>query len=243
MSKLAGVFRAGIFAHNDQIRLRFRAHSMIPSDPVLTVLLYAAAYMAGSVLFALPVSRLWKLPDPRTQGSGNPGATNVYRTGGWPPALMTLTLDAAKGWLPVWLAHAAGLSVMVQAVVALCAVTGHMIPVFYRFQGGKGVATALGAGLALAPVTTLVMAAIWTLVIWRWRISALASLLAIISGPLISAVIEPETLPLFGLLAILIVVRHRNNLIRLAQGREADLYNSVERSVNQPCRPRLTDRR
>ena len=123
----------------------------------------------------------------------------------------------------MWLAHAAGLSVMVQAVVALFAVTGHMIPIFYRFKGGKGVATALGAGLALAPVTTLMMAAIWMLVIWRWRISALASLIAIISGPLISAFLEPETLPLFGLLALLIVVRHRNNLIRLAQGREAGL--------------------
>ena len=150
MNRLARAFRAGIFAHINQIRLRFRAHSMLPSDPVLTVLLCAAAYVAGSVLFALPVCQLWKLPDPRAQGSGNPGATNVYRTGGWPPALLTLALDAAKGWLPVWLAHAAGLSVMVQAVVALFAVTGHMIPIFYRFKGGKGVATALGAGLALA---------------------------------------------------------------------------------------------
>ena len=196
---------------------------MIPSDPVLTVLLCAAAYLAGSVLFALPVCRLWHLPDPRAQGSGNPGATNVYRTGGWPPALLTLLLDAAKGWLPVWLAHQAELSLMVQAVIALCAVTGHMIPVFSRFKGGKGVATALGAGLALVPLTTLIMAAIWLLVIWRWRISALASLVAIVSGPLTSALLEPDTLPLFGLLAILIVVRHRNNLIRLAQGREAGL--------------------
>ncbi|MEE2764153.1 MAG: glycerol-3-phosphate 1-O-acyltransferase PlsY [Pseudomonadota bacterium] len=195
----------------------------LPSDPVLTVLLCAAAYLAGSVLFALPVCRLWGLPDPRAQGSGNPGATNVYRTGGWLPAVATLVLDAAKGWLPVWLAHVSGLSVMAQAMVALCAVTGHMVPVFYRFKGGKGVATALGAGLALAPVTTLVMAAIWALVMWRWRISALASLVAIVSGPIISALIEPSTLPLFGLLAILIVVRHRNNLIRLAQGREAGL--------------------
>ncbi len=195
----------------------------LPSDPVITVLLCFAAYLAGSVLFALPVCRLWKLPDPRAQGSGNPGATNVYRTGGWAPALMTLALDAAKGWLPVWLAHNLGLSVMAQAMVALCAVTGHMIPVFYRFKGGKGVATALGAGLALAPITTSLMAAIWLLVIWRCRISALASLIAIVSGPIISALIEPDTLALFGLLALLIVVRHRNNLIRLAQGREAGL--------------------
>ncbi|MFP3976286.1 glycerol-3-phosphate 1-O-acyltransferase PlsY [Marinobacter sp. KMM 10035] len=189
----------------------------------MIVLLCMAAYLGGSVLFALPVCKIWGLPDPRAQGSGNPGATNVYRTGGWRPALITLALDAAKGWLPVWLAHNAGLSALVQAMVALFAVTGHMIPVFYRFKGGKGVATALGAGLALAPVTTASMAALWLLVIWRWRISALASVIAIVSGPLISALIEPETLPMFGLLAILVVVRHRNNLIRLAQGRETSL--------------------
>lgn len=196
---------------------------MFLSDPVMIVLLCMAAYLGGSVLFALPVCKIWGLPDPRAQGSGNPGATNVYRTGGWRPALITLALDAAKGWLPVWLAYNAGLSALVQAMVALFAVTGHMIPVFYRFKGGKGVATALGAGLALAPVTTASMAALWLLVIWRWRISALASVIAIVSGPLISALIEPETLPMFGLLAILVVVRHRNNLIRLAQGRETSL--------------------
>ncbi|MBK1874103.1 glycerol-3-phosphate 1-O-acyltransferase PlsY [Marinobacter sp. 1-3A] len=196
---------------------------MFLSDPVITVLLCMCAYLGGSVLFALPVCKIWGLPDPRAQGSGNPGATNVYRTGGWRPALITLTLDAAKGWLPVWLAYNAGLSALTQAMVALFAVTGHMIPVFYRFKGGKGVATALGAGLALAPVTTASMATLWLLVIWRWRISALASVIAIASGPLISAFIEPETLPMFGLLAILVVVRHRNNLIRLAQGRETSL--------------------
>jgi len=190
------------------------------SDPVLIVLLCTLAYLAGSVLFALPVCRVWGLPDPRAQGSGNPGATNVYRTGGWAPAAITLVLDAAKGGFVVWLAGIAGLSILAQAMVALCAVTGHMIPVFYRFKGGKGVATALGAGLALAPLTTLMMSAVWALVMWRWRISALASIIAILSGPLLSATLEPETLSLFGLLALLIVVRHRDNLIRMAQGRE-----------------------
>ncbi|GHD52889.1 acyl-phosphate glycerol-3-phosphate acyltransferase [Marinobacter persicus] len=195
----------------------------VNSNPLLTVLLCASAYLAGSVLFAVVVCRYWRLPDPRALGSGNPGATNVYRVGGWQPAALTLALDAFKGWLPVWLAQLADLSILVQAIVALCAVTGHMIPAFFRFKGGKGVATALGAGLALAPLTTLIMAAIWLVIMWRWRISALASLVAIISGPVISALLEPETLPLFGLLALLIVVRHRNNLIRLAQGRETGL--------------------
>ncbi|MGC8120093.1 glycerol-3-phosphate 1-O-acyltransferase PlsY [Marinobacter sp. VGCF2001] len=193
------------------------------SQPLLIVILCFGAYLAGSVLFALPVCRLWQLPDPRALGSGNPGATNVYRAGGWQPALATLVLDAFKGWLPVWLAHTLGMSILMQAIIALCAVTGHMIPAFYRFKGGKGVATALGAGLALAPATTAIMAGIWLAVVWRSRISALASLVAITSGPVISALMEPETLPLFGLLALLIVVRHRNNLIRLAQGRETGL--------------------
>ncbi|WP_166269756.1 glycerol-3-phosphate 1-O-acyltransferase PlsY [Marinobacter caseinilyticus] len=192
-------------------------------EPLFLVLLCVLAYLAGSVLFAIPVCRGFHLPDPRAQGSSNPGATNVYRVGGWLPAVITLALDAAKGWLPVWLAIQFDLSVVTQAVVALCAVTGHMVPVFYRFQGGKGVATALGAGLALAPATTLVLAAIWALAMWRWHLSSLASVLAAVTGPVVSAIIEPSTLPLFGLLAILIVVRHRNNLIRLAQHRETKL--------------------
>ena len=162
----------------------------VNSNPLLTVLLCASAYLAGSVLFAVVVCRYWRLPDPRALGSGNPGATNVYRVGGWQPAALTLALDAFKGWLPVWLAQLADLSILVQAIVALCAVTGHMIPAFFRFKGGKGVATALGAGLALAPLTTLIMAAIWLVIMWRWRISALASLAAIISGPVISALLE-----------------------------------------------------
>src|SRR5690554_7809818 len=97
-----------------------------------------------------------------------------------------------------------------------------MIPLFYRFKGGKGVATALGAGLALAPLTTLIMAGIWLVTMWRWRISALASLVAIVSGPVVSALLEPDTLPLFGLLTLLIVVRHR----------------SEERRVGKECRSR-----
>jgi glycerol-3-phosphate acyltransferase PlsY len=190
------------------------------SAPFLTVLLCAAAYLGGSVLFAIPVSRAFKLPDPRALGSTNPGATNVFRSGGWMPAALTLLLDAGKGWLPVWTAQQWGLSTTLQAAVALCAVTGHVIPVFYHFRGGKGVAAALGAGLALAHTTTLLMAAIWLLAMWRWRISAMASLVAVLSGPLLSAMLQPHTLPMFSLLALLVLVRHRNNLIRMAQGRE-----------------------
>lgn len=189
-------------------------------DSALTVFAGIAAYLLGSVLFAPMVCRLWHLPDPRSLGSGNPGATNVYRAGGWVPAAVTLALDALKGAIPVWLGHALGLGPVALAIVALCAVTGHMLPLFARFQGGKGVATAFGAGLALAPVTTLVLASIWSLVMWRWHISSLASVTAAVAGPIISALVEPTALPLFGLLTLLILVRHRDNLIRLAQRRE-----------------------
>lgn len=175
MNRLARAFRAGIFAHINQIRLRFRAHSMLPSDPVLTVLPLRRR-LCGRFGAVCPAG----LPAMEATRSPGPGVWQPRRYERLPHRRLAASpadsaLDAAKGWLPVWLAHAAGLSVMVQAVVALFAVTGHMIPIFYRFKGGKGVATALGAGLALAPVTTLMMAAIWMLVIWRWRISALAS--------------------------------------------------------------------
>jgi glycerol-3-phosphate acyltransferase PlsY len=191
------------------------------SQPLLLIALCGLAYAVGSILFAIPVCRFSGLTDPRGLGSRNPGATNVYRSGGPIPAGLTLLLDALKGAIPVWLAGYFGFSVFAQAMVALCAVTGHMVPVWYRFQGGKGVATALGSGLVLAPLTTTLLAMIWLVIIWRWRISALASVIAIGSGPVISALFEPETLPLFGLLAIVIVIRHRNNLIRLTQGRES----------------------
>src|SRR5690554_6560262 len=188
--------KAGIFSQNTRCRLRGFNTTMDLTVSLLTiVLLCFGAYLLGSILFAVPVCRVCDLPDPRAQGSGNPGATNVYRAGGWQPALATLALDALKVWLPVWLAHLAGMSILVQAMVALCAVTGHMIPVFFRFKGGKGVATALGAGLALAPLTTVIMAGIWLVIMWRWRISALTSLVAIGCGPVISAILEPETLP------------------------------------------------
>ncbi|TBW49687.1 glycerol-3-phosphate 1-O-acyltransferase [Marinobacter halodurans] len=189
-------------------------------ETALTVITGLFAYLMGSILFAPVICRLWRLPDPRALGSGNPGATNVYRAGGWLPALLTLVLDAIKGAIPVWLGLWLQLSPVALAIVALCAVTGHMLPLFARFQGGKGVATALGAGLALAPMTTVILAGLWGLILWRWHISSLASVAAAAAGPIVSALLEPDALPLFGLLTLLILVRHRDNLIRLAQRRE-----------------------
>ena len=188
-----------------------------------TLLLCLGAYMLGSVLMAPLVCRLFRLPDPRRQGSGNPGATNVYRLGGRWPALLTLVLDAAKGAVPVILAGIMGLPLVWGAIVAMCAIAGHMLPVFSRFRGGKGVATALGACLVLAPLSTLVLATLWLLIFWCWRISSLASVITALAAPLVSAWLEPHTLTIFLLIATLILIRHRTNLLRLWRGSERRL--------------------
>ncbi len=187
------------------------------------LLLCLGAYLLGSVLTAPLVCRLFRLPDPRREGSGNPGATNVYRLGGRWPALLTLFLDAAKGAVPVMVAAVLGFPLAWAAVVAMCAIAGHMLPVFSRFRGGKGVATALGACLIIAPLSTLVLTTAWLLIFWRWRISSLASVITALAAPAISAWLEPHTLMIFVLIAVLILVRHRANLLRLWQGRERRL--------------------
>lgn len=181
------------------------------------------AYLLGSVLTAPLVCRLFRLPDPRQAGSGNPGATNVYRLGGRWPALLTLILDASKGALPVIAAGLLGLHLLWAALVAISAIAGHMAPIYSRFRGGKGVATALGACLVLAPWTTLVLATLWLLIFWRWRISSLASITAAIAAPFLSFWLERPTLPIFLLVAGLILIRHRANLMRLLQHSEKRL--------------------
>ena len=184
------------------------------------LLLSVGAYLLGSVLTAPLVCRLFALPDPRSEGSLNPGATNVYRLGGRIPAAVTLALDAGKGALPVILARALELTPVWQVAVGLCAICGHMLPLYSGFRGGKGVATALGAGLVLAPQTTFILSVIWLVIVWRWRISALASITAAVLGPVISLWLEPQSVLLFLLMGLLILVRHRSNLIRLWRGNE-----------------------
>ena len=190
-------------------------------EPLFLVLLCLAAYAAGSVLFAMPVCRLWRLPDPRAQGSGNAGATNVFRIGGWPPAVLTLALDAGKGWLPVWLAQQFQYSIYIQAVVALCAVTGHMVPAFYRFQGGKGVATFLGVLLAAAWPVGILTCLTWLGAALMFRISSLSALVCAIAAPLLCLAFGREDAALLALfLAALIYWRHRTNIDRIAKGEE-----------------------
>ena len=190
------------------------------SQPVAIVLLCAGAYLAGSVLFAIPVCRLWNLPDPRALGSGNPGATNVLRIGGKPAAALTLLGDVLKGTVPVLVAYGLGLSATAAALVGFCAFLGHLFPVFFQFRGGKGVATAFGLLFPLHWPSGLVAGAVWLLVFGVTRISSVASLLAFIAAPISLWFWLPTAFWPMAALTLIMVIRHRANLAKLLSGEE-----------------------
>lgn len=182
-----------------------------------------AAYLLGSVSFGIIISRLFGLPDPRTVGSGNPGATNVMRSGKKSAAILTLLGDAGKGWIAVWLALRYGLTEPWVCATALAVFLGHLYPVFYGFKGGKGVATALGILLALSPWLGFSVLATWVLAFMMWRVSSLAALIAAGFAPIYAAAFFG-----FGLvtatvivLSALLIWRHRSNIRKLLDGTEA----------------------
>ncbi|MCX7627232.1 MAG: glycerol-3-phosphate 1-O-acyltransferase PlsY [Methylophilaceae bacterium] len=180
------------------------------------------AYLMGSVSFGILVCKAFGLPDPRTHGSGNPGATNVMRSGKKAAALLTLLGDAGKGWLAVWLAQRLGLSLTVVCVVAGGVFLGHVYPVFHGFKGGKGVATAAGALLALSPWLGSIVLGTWLLIFSIWRISSLAALVSAGLAPLFAAAIwglEVRTATVVGL-SLMLVWRHRSNIRKLLDGTE-----------------------
>src|SRR5438067_4233258 len=158
---------------------------MNPSLATLAVV--ACAYLVGSVSFAVVVSKAFRLPDPRSYGSGNPGATNVLRTGNKAAAALTLAGDGVKGWLAVYLAHRVGIAIgdasLATAGAALAVFVGHLFPVFHGFQGGKGVATAGGILLGLDWRVGAVVLAFWLAVALITRISSLAAIAAAIAAP------------------------------------------------------------
>jgi len=183
-------------------------------------LLTSLAYLIGSLSFAILLSRLAGMPDPRAGGSGNPGATNMLRLAGKRLAICTLFGDLLKGLLPVLLAASLDMSVQQQAWIGLAAVCGHLYPLYFRFRGGKGVATAAGALLALYPPAALLAIGAWLLVFRLTRTSSLAALIALpLCLPLL-AWQQPGALLPMSLLATLIVWRHRSNVRDLFAGRE-----------------------
>lgn len=193
---------------------------MDSSLPVAGALL--GAYLLGSIPFAVVSSRLFGLADPRSYGSGNPGATNVLRSGNKKAALLTLIGDGAKGWLAVLLATRFGLSDSLVGLVALAVFFGHLFPVFLKFKGGKGVATAAGVLLALDWMLGLGTLAIWILTVLVSRYSSLGALIAAFAAPLIAAMMwgaRGATVAV-GIMSMALIGKHWGNLQRLLAGTE-----------------------
>lgn len=187
-----------------------------------TALTILAAYLLGSVSFAIVVSKLMGLPDPRSYGSRNPGATNVLRTGRTAAAVLTLLGDAGKGWLAVWLAARLGGDV---PAAGLAVFAGHLYPVFYRFKGGKGVATAGGVLLGFNLWLGLATVATWIAIAFFFRYSSLAALIAALFAPLYAWWLFgwSAILPVVTAIGLLLIWRHRENIARLYAGTESRL--------------------
>ncbi|MDO4905566.1 MAG: glycerol-3-phosphate 1-O-acyltransferase PlsY [Lautropia sp.] len=193
------------------------------------LLVWLAAYLIGSVSFAVLVSRMMGLADPHSYGSGNPGATNVLRTGNRKAALYTLLGDVGKGVVAVllarWLAPTLGLSQLAIMGVGLAAFLGHLYPVFHRFAGGKGVATAAGVLLALNPLHGLAVLATWLVVARVSRYSSLAALTAAAMAPIYWGLfygIDASTLTVL-IMSLLLIWRHRSNIGNLLEGKESKI--------------------
>jgi len=206
-------------------------NSMQAFLPVAAALM---GYLVGSLSFAVLVSRAMGLNDPRTYGSKNPGATNVLRSGSKAAAVVTLLLDAAKGWLPValvhWFGQPFGLGEGTMAVTGLAAFVGHLYPVFFRFVGGKGVATALGVLLGISPLLGLAVAVTWLAMAWFFRYSSLASLTAAVAAPICYVLadgqawyLDKSVLLSLSVMSLLLMYRHAENIGRLARGTESRL--------------------
>ena len=200
------------------------------------------AYLLGSLSFAVLISRTMGLADPRSYGSGNPGATNVLRSGNKAAAALTLLFDALKGLVPVLLVRLYGarwgLDDDVAAFVGLAAFVGHLWPVFFRFQGGKGVATAAGVLLALNPLLGAATLATWLLVALVFRYSSLASLAAAAAAPFYQALIwgvEPGIVAIVGM-SLLLVWRHEANIRKLLAGTESRIGQKAAPKA-APARP------
>ena len=187
------------------------------------------AYLLGSISFAVLVSKIFRLADPRTYGSKNPGATNVLRSGNKLAAVLTLVGDCAKGWLAVWLAlrfdEQFALGEAGIALIALAVFLGHLWPVFLRFVGGKGVATALGVLLGLNPILGLATLVTWSVIAYAFRYSSLAALASAIFAPFYYGLLFGADIKLFAVLIMsgLLIYRHHKNIGNLLTGKESRL--------------------
>jgi len=207
-----------------------------------TVLLTVAAYLIGSISFAVVVSKLVGLADPRTYGSGNPGATNVLRSGNKKAALLTLLGDGAKGWLAVFLtshyADRLGVGDMTIALVSVAVFLGHLWPVFFRFVGGKGVATALGVLIGLNPWLGLATLVTWLAVAFAFRYSSLAALISALFAPFYYGLlfgVEPQLLAVV-VMSLLLGFRHSKNISNLLAGKESRIGGKSAAATATPAK-------
>jgi len=199
-------------------------------NPVITTLaMTVAAYLLGSISFAVVMSKVYGIADPRTYGSKNPGATNVLRSGNKGAAIMTLLGDGAKGWLAVFLAqHFAfdlGVDETAVALVAIAVFLGHLWPVFFRFIGGKGVATALGVLLGINPWLGLATLATWLIIAYAFRYSSLAALVAALFAPFYYGLLFGVDAILLSVvvMSVLLAYRHSQNIANLLSGKESKI--------------------
>lgn len=194
--------------------------SIVPAE-ALPAVLALAGYLLGSLPFAVIVSRLFGLADPRSYGSGNPGATNVLRSGNKFAAILTLLGDAFKGWLAVWLAQQTGAGPAAVAAAGFAALLGHVFPIFLRFKGGKGVATAAGVFLGFSGTLALACIGVWLAVAAITRYSSLAAICAALAAPLFGLWLldMPMALALAGM-SVLVLWRHQQNIKNLLAGTE-----------------------
>ena len=192
---------------------------------MLDLSLIIAAYLMGSISSAIVVCRLMGLPDPRTQGSNNPGATNVLRIGGRKAAAITLLGDSLKGFVPVALCHLLDRPEQTFAVVGAAAFLGHLYPVFFGFRGGKGVATALGVQFGLGWAIGGAVAATWLFMAKVANISSLAALISMLLAPLYIWLLWPsrELIVMQVLITLVLIWRHRSNIRNLLQGSEGSI--------------------
>lgn len=199
---------------------------------ILSTLLVILAYLMGSICSAVIVCKMFSLPDPRTEGSKNPGATNVLRLAGKKYAVLVLVTDVLKGTIPVLIAKMFISDPMALGFVTLAAVIGHMYPVFFDFKGGKGVATAIGALLGFQLIVGVMVTGTWLLVARFTRFSSLASLISICLAPFYAVVMisNIEVIPPLFLMALLIVIKHTNNIYRLIDKTEPKIQ-LTQRSV------------
>ena len=218
-------------------------------EPYLPLLACALAYLMGSVSFGIVVSRAMGLADPRAYGSGNPGATNVLRSGNKLAALLTLLLDALKGYVPVvvvmgW-GGAHGLGEGTAALVGLAAFVGHLWPIFFRFEGGKGVATAAGVLFALNPLLGILTTLTWIAFAALFKYSSLASIACAVFAPFYQILIWDFGPTAFAAVSmgLLLIWRHGENISKLLSGKESRLGQKAEPKPNEPAAPPSQGRR